>query len=35
MDINQFLVNFYFISSILLLIVAIVIYPTLRNGLKK
>lgn len=35
MDINQFLGNFYFISSILLLIVAIIVYPTLRDGLRK
>ncbi len=35
MDINQTLISFYFIISIFLLLTAIIVYPTLRNGLKK
>lgn len=35
MDINQALGTFYFIASIFILIVAVVVYPTLRYGPKK
>lgn len=35
MDINQALGIFYFIAAVFLLIAAILVYPTLRDGVKK